>query len=218
MTMRTPVTDKPPRWAEQVLRVFLKPRDRETIAGDLLEEYREVVIPTRGRVRAQLWYLRQALSLVNGVTLGAVLGAVFGAWNLIFTWLAPLAEDTPIALAGFYGPMFVIWGFAGFAAYRRTGRLTEAVKVGATVGFVTFVVFDVSAIVRVNLFLDTIRQRSDWRNLVLNYQASGFKSLRTYANYVYLTDAHLKILVASMIGAGSGLIGGLVTLIFFRRS
>jgi hypothetical protein len=210
MMARTPVTDKPPRWAEQLLRALLNPRDRDTIAGDLLEEYREVILPTRGRIRAQLWYLRQALSLVHGVKLGIVVGAVFGVWNLLFTWIAPLAEDSPIALAGFYGPMFVIWGFAGFTAYRRTNRLSEAVKVGATVAFATFVVFDASAIVRVNLFLDTISQRSDWQNLVSNYQASDFESLRSYANYVYLTGAYLKILIASVIGAVSGLIGGLV--------
>ena len=142
--------------------------------------------------------------------LGAVLGAVFGAWNLVVTRLAPLVEDTPIALASFYGPMFAIWGLAGFAACRRTGRLMDAVKVGATVGFVTFVVFDLAVLVRVNLFLDAISQRSDWRNLVSNYRASGFESLRMYANYVYVTGAPFKILVASMIGAGSGLIGGLL--------
>ena len=77
--------------------------------GDLLEEYREVVLPTRGRVNAQLWYLRQALSLVDGVTLGLGLGAGFGLWNLVATRLDPLAEDTPIALLVFYGPMFAIW-------------------------------------------------------------------------------------------------------------
>jgi hypothetical protein len=68
--MHTPVRDEPPRWVEYLLRVFLKSRDRETIVGDLFEEYREVACPTRGRFRAQLWYVRQALSLVDGVTLG----------------------------------------------------------------------------------------------------------------------------------------------------
>ena len=142
------------------------------------------------------------------LALGLLLGAGFGLWNLIVTQLDPLAEDTPIALLMFYGPMFAIWGLAGFGASRRTGRLWDAVKVGAWVAFVTFVVFDLTVMVRVNLFLDTLTQRSDWQNLMARFQASGFESLRVYANYVYVTGSPFKILVASIIGAGTGLVGG----------
>ena len=84
--------------------------------------------------------------------LGAALGVAFGAWNLILTMLDPLAEDTPTALARVYGPMFTIWGLAGFAA-----------------------------------------------------------------NYVYFTGAPFKILVAALIGAASGRIGGLMGSIFGPR-
>jgi hypothetical protein len=48
----------PPRWAEHLLRLVLSPRDRESVTGDLLEEYREVAVPTLGR-RARVWYVRQ---------------------------------------------------------------------------------------------------------------------------------------------------------------
>jgi len=65
MTTKPPVRDSnPPRWAERLLRVILKPADRDTVTGDLLEEYREVILPTRGPVRAGLWYLRQGASLL----------------------------------------------------------------------------------------------------------------------------------------------------------
>jgi hypothetical protein len=116
------------------------------------------------------------------VILGLVLGASFGLWDLIVTLLDPLAEDDPRALLLFYGPMFAIWGLAGFVAARRTGRIVEGVKVAAIVAFVTFVVFDLAAIVRVNLFLDALTHRSDWQNLLVRFQASGFTSLRLYAN------------------------------------
>jgi hypothetical protein len=36
----------PPSWAEVLVRLFLAPRDRDTVTGDLLEEYREVAVPT----------------------------------------------------------------------------------------------------------------------------------------------------------------------------
>ncbi len=212
---RTPDIDhaNPPRWAEALLRRQLAPRDRDTIAGDLLEHYREVILPTRGRVRAQLWYVRQVVSLLNGVTLaallGLVLGVAYGIVNIIATRFMPLADDTPIAVMTFYGPMFLLWAASGFVASSRSGRWWQAIPVSFTLAFVTFFVFDIANLARVNLFLDTIQYRADWQNLVSRYHASGFASLRTYANYEYVTGAPLKIFVASMIGSAFGFVGGL---------
>jgi hypothetical protein len=59
------------------------------------------------------------------------------------------------------------------------------------------------------MFLDALTQRSDWQNLLVRYQASGFQSLRAYANYEYITGSPFKILVATIIGGVTGLIGGL---------
>lgn len=150
----------------------------------------------------------QAFGLAASVKLGLALGAVFGLWNLMASVFDPLAEDTLLALLKFYGPMFTVWGVAGLVASRRTGRILSGIAVGTTVAFVTFVVFTLAVIGRVNLFLDVTSQRPDWENLVAGFQASGFESFRTYANYVYLTGAPFKIIVASLIGAVTGLMGG----------
>ena len=206
----SPTDEHPPRWAERLLLIVLPRRDRETIPGDLLEEFREVVLPARGRRGARLWYVRQVLSLVPGVMLGAAVGVAFSAINLIVTVIDPLLDDSPMALLGFYGPMFLIWAVAGYLAYRRSGRLLRALTVGATVAFATFAIFTLGVILRVNMLLDVLSQRDDWRNLLLRYQASGFESLRMYANYEYFTGAPFKILTASTIGAVMGLMGGLV--------
>ncbi|MBZ5575606.1 MAG: hypothetical protein LAP40_03475 [Acidobacteriia bacterium] len=64
MSGRSPLPD-PPRWVEATLRALLAPRDRDTITGDLLEEYREVAVPALGTYGAGRWYLRQALSLLT---------------------------------------------------------------------------------------------------------------------------------------------------------
>jgi hypothetical protein len=202
----------PPRWAEALLRFFLSPRDRESVSGDLLEEYREVILPSRGRWRAQLWYFRHALSLIDGVTAGLALGAIFGLWNVVATALDPLAEDAPALLLMFYGPMFAAWGIAGFLAARGSGRFVDAVKKGATVAFVSFTVFWLLNLFRVNLFLDVVRARGDWQNLLVRYRASGFAHFRVYVNYEYLTGAPLEILLPSMIGAVVGSIGGLLAI------
>ena len=46
----------PPRWAEALMGVLVPRENKESITGDLLEEYRRAVVPSRGRVRADLWY------------------------------------------------------------------------------------------------------------------------------------------------------------------
>jgi hypothetical protein len=57
MTVARPST-RPPRWAEAILRLLLRPEDRESVTGDLLEEYRQSAVPERGK-GADAWYLRQ---------------------------------------------------------------------------------------------------------------------------------------------------------------
>ena len=56
--------DTPPRWAEVLLERLLPDCARETVVGDLREEYVEGVLPIRGRLGARLWYARQVASFV----------------------------------------------------------------------------------------------------------------------------------------------------------
>ncbi len=51
----------PPRWAGWILDLLLTPADRETVSGDLLEEYRDAKLPALGRRRANAWYVRHVL-------------------------------------------------------------------------------------------------------------------------------------------------------------
>lgn len=60
----------PPRWLERMLLCCLPARDRETISGDLLEEYREEQVPRLGSMRANVWYLRQSISFLSVRSLG----------------------------------------------------------------------------------------------------------------------------------------------------
>jgi hypothetical protein len=64
-------------------------------------------------------------------------------------------------------------------------------------------------LLRINLFFDAILDRADWQNMVARFRASGGGSLTAAINYNYLADAPFKILVASLIGAATGLFGGL---------
>ena len=153
----------------------------------------------------------------KAATLGLASGTGFGLWNLIATQLNPLADDDLLPLLTFYGPMFTIWGIAGFAAARRTGRMLDAVKVGATVAGVTFAVYTLAVILRVNLFLDVMTGRPDWQNLMGRFRAGGFNALRGYINYEYVTGAPFKILVATMIGVVTATVGGLLGFLGRRK-
>jgi hypothetical protein len=142
--------------------------------------------------------------------MGVLFGAGFGVWNLLSSLLDPLAEDTIPALLLFYGPMFAAWGATGFAASRRTGRVVEGIKTAAIVAFISFVVFDLAVLLRVNLFLYTLTDRLDWQTLMTRFRSSGSENMRTFINYHYVTQAPFKILVATMIGAVTGVLGGII--------
>ena len=149
------------------------------------------------------WWSRPA-------AVGLWLGLAFGSWNLLWTRLYPLAEDTEGALLAFYGPMFVAWAVTAFVDARRSGHLKDGVRGAVVAAFVTFCVLDLLVILRVNLFLDELTARSDWQALMARFPSSGFSNLRGYINYHYVSEAPFKILVASTIGLAMGLIGGTV--------
>jgi hypothetical protein len=144
----------------------------------------------------------------NPLLLGLMVGLAFGAVNLLVTWMYPVADDTPVALLMFYGPMFLLWALAAFRATRRSGRFLSGVTTGMLVAFATFCVFDLLVILRVNLFLSELTGRADWQNMMGRFQASGFDSVRLFINLDYIKGAPLKIGTASAIGTFMGIIGG----------
>ena len=50
---------QPPRWAAALLASLLPSSEAETVLGDLIEEYRDAVLPARGRRQANIWFVRQ---------------------------------------------------------------------------------------------------------------------------------------------------------------
>lgn len=62
--VRSSESARPPHWAEELLRAFLRPDQAETAFGDLLEAYRDSILPQRGRVRANLWFVLQVVIYV----------------------------------------------------------------------------------------------------------------------------------------------------------
>ena len=74
----------PPYWADWLLRSVTRPSDRESISGDFLEEYREVRRPALGIWRADLWYVKQVLSM---------------SWQLVWPCVLTMTAVTVFSLA-----------------------------------------------------------------------------------------------------------------------
>jgi hypothetical protein len=120
----------PPRWAEAMLRSLLRPGDRESISGDLLEEYREVRRPALGALRADAWYIKHVLSVMwrllwpFAITMIALKVLTLVAWlpdAALFQAPGVSAQDATLCL------------FAGYYTSQRTGLVrTGAFLAGAT--------------------------------------------------------------------------------------
>jgi hypothetical protein len=125
----------PPRWAEAFLRLLLAPRDRQTVSGDLLEEYRENIYPGRGREAADRWYVSQVVGFaLRGNWLWAALLSGSFITRTALDWFVPTADfymrsTVSTALAA------TILLCAGFCAAWRSGLLRS----GALAGIATTV-------------------------------------------------------------------------------
>jgi len=119
------MTERPPEWAEIALRMSLKRVDRESVSGDLLEEYRASIVPARGERAADVWYVRQVVGFVWRATwFWAVLfsGAfvVRQEWDLFvpthdFVFRSELTTWTAVALLAATA-FWIAWRSGSFAA------------------------------------------------------------------------------------------------------
>lgn len=83
-------TTLPPEWAETLLEASLSADDRESVTGDLLEEYRQSIVPAMG-ARADRWYIRQvSWYVLRAVMPWALLIAAICVVRLVFDALMPV--------------------------------------------------------------------------------------------------------------------------------
>jgi VIT1/CCC1 family predicted Fe2+/Mn2+ transporter len=123
-------SDTPPPWAEELLRLLVKPAEFDNVSGDLLEEYRVGVLPARGRARADIWYVRQVLGFVsrNARLWAALLGAAFIS-RTAFDWLVPTVDVHTRSIVSTYLAIGILL-IAGFAAARRSGSVVAGTVLG----------------------------------------------------------------------------------------
>jgi hypothetical protein len=130
----------PPGWADALLRLFLASGDVDTVSGDLLEEYRDSILPARGRRRADWWYITEVFGFIwRGARLWA---ALFGGAFVVRTaldWFAPPRDFHTRATVSTVLAFGILLA-AGCWAARRSGSFVAGTVAGiATAGFGAFV-------------------------------------------------------------------------------
>jgi hypothetical protein len=126
---------KPPEFAETLLELALPANSRETVSGDLLEEYRDARVPLFGRVRANLWYLRQVAGIFlraywwfgAPLVLTLVIHDIFNAFRdpsgaSYLERLVPLPFPPLFAVAVF----FIVAGYGSWRTRRWAGGFVAA--------------------------------------------------------------------------------------------
>jgi hypothetical protein len=119
---------QPPRWAEAILRLTLKPEDRDSVSGDLLEEYRETIVPALGSA-ADRWYVGQVASFLLRASWvwGAMLGGALVIRYLFDTLVPPADYFLRAAIL-----TYIIMGaclFSGVSAAWRASSTTAGIVI-----------------------------------------------------------------------------------------
>ncbi len=134
--------------ASTILRLLLKPGDRDCVSGDLLEEYRDSIRPARGRWAADLWYVRQMIGFAQraGLVWGVLLAASVVARDTLDWWLSPTQEfyarslvSTAIAVSLFIS--------AGLVTAWRSRSIRAGALVGVAAGAISAVIVDLTSLV-----------------------------------------------------------------------
>jgi hypothetical protein len=87
----------PPAWVDHWLRLLLPARDRDTVSGDLMEEYRENIRPARSRLAADVWYVGQVSRFAWRIGLWALVLAALYVGRMAFDWFVPTTNFAPRA-------------------------------------------------------------------------------------------------------------------------
>jgi hypothetical protein len=147
----------PPFWAQSLLGLIVAPRHRDGIIGDLLEEYREVQVPRRGRRGADAWYTRQVLRFLWRATRwwGLALGGLILVRDTIDVYLP--TQDYYLRSVWTTYSAVALYAACGLRSGWYYGRMLS----GTVVGIAAAVIASVIGLVSPMLFLNVILERSE---------------------------------------------------------
>ena len=147
----------PPAWADALLRLLLPPESRESVSGDLLEEFRETIVPARGRA-ADAWYVKQVAGFLwRACGLPGVLVAAILTVRLLFDAWAPV-----VYTRGLVHPRSAVMSWMLMATFAiascwqtwRTGHLRAGVLVALAVAAIGGVLSGAGALLFIAIWHD----------------------------------------------------------------
>ena len=121
----------PPAWADALVSLVLNVEDRESVTGDLIEEYCETILPAVGKTRAVLWYLQQVAGYVwRAVWFWAMLHTIEFLARTAIDWFWPTHDFVARATFSTYAGLVV-----GLSIGLCSGWRTASIRGGAFAGF-----------------------------------------------------------------------------------
>ncbi len=123
----------PPDWADALLRLFVTPENVDNVSGDLLEEYRDSVLPGTGQRRADRWYVLQVLGFVwRSTRVWALLfGGAFVARTALDWLVPPVTFDSRSTVSTLLGVAILL--VAGARTAWRSGSFLTGSIAGLTI-------------------------------------------------------------------------------------
>lgn len=117
----------PPAYAQTLVAMLVPRKTRDSVLGDLLEEYRETQVPQHGKTAADRWFVRQALGFLWAAA--AIPGALVGT-VLTVRMLLDVAVPTPDTAGRAWMTTLatmMIFTFTGFRLGLTTRRVSGAI-------------------------------------------------------------------------------------------
>ena len=138
---------RPPRWAESLLRLLLRPEDRDSVSGDLVEEYRQSIVPARGTGWAHAWYVRQVgwYALRASWPFGVLVGATLVV-RYVFDTLDPVRYTPGVVHPRSRIMSQMLVGILALSALRGAWRTTH-LRAGVLIAVVTAVIGGVISVI-----------------------------------------------------------------------
>jgi hypothetical protein len=147
----------PPAWADALLRLLLAPASRESVSGDLLEEFRETIVPARGRAAADAWYVKQVAGFLwRACWLPGVLVAAILIVRLLFDAWAPVLYTRGVHPRSAVMTWMLMATFASAACWQtwRTGHARTGVLVALAAAVIGGVLSGAGALLFVAIWHD----------------------------------------------------------------
>ena len=120
---------RPPGWAAALLEWLLPSGEAETVAGDLIEEYRDEVLPARGERQANIWFIRQVAGFAwRTQVVWGLLVAIFIAGRFVLDTFAPPASYAQRSFFTTWSSI-LLYLLAGAWGAWRTGRARAGILV-----------------------------------------------------------------------------------------